>query len=151
MNTELGKLLAEKDSGVHTVTPDTSVVDAVRAMNHHNIGALLVLEGNTIVGIFTERDVLVRVVAPGLDPLTTAVREVMTRNPVCVTSAMPVEGAMVLITGKRFRHLPVVENGQLRGLISSGDLTRWVVRDQQHQIEHLNAYITDTQVSSAFS
>ena len=75
----------------------------------------------------------------------------MTRNPVCVTSAMPVEEAMVLITGKRFRHLPVVENGQLRGLISSGDLTRWVVRDQQHQIEHLNAYITDTQVSSAFS
>jgi CBS domain-containing protein len=151
MNTELRKLLAEKDSEVHTVTPDTSVVDAVRVMNHHNIGALLVLEGNTIVGIFTERDVLVRVVAPGLDPLTTAVREVMTGNATCVTSAMRVEEAMVLITRKRFRHLPVVENGQLRGLISSGDLTRWVVRDQQHQIEHLNAYITDTQVSSAFS
>ena len=151
MKTELSKLLAEKDSEVHTVTPDTRVVDAVRAMNHHNIGALLVMESNTIVGIFTERDVLVRVVAPGLDPLTTEVKEVMTTNPTCVTSAMPVEEAMVLITGKRFRHLPVVENGQLCGLISSGDLTRWVVRDQQHQIEHLNAYITDTQVWSAFS
>ena len=64
MKTELSKLLAEKDSEVHTMTPDARVVDAVHAMNHHNIGALLVVEGGTIVGIFTERDVLVRVVAP---------------------------------------------------------------------------------------
>jgi CBS domain-containing protein len=99
--------------------------------------------------MFTERDVLVRVVAADRDPLSTTVSDVMTRKPVCVTPAMSVREAMLLITEKRFRHLPVTEDGRLCGVVSSGDLTRWSVRDQKHQIDHLNAYITDTQVPMA--
>jgi CBS domain-containing protein len=149
MNTKLNVLLAEKEPDIHTIGPDSSAVDAVRDMNHAKIGALVVLEQDRIVGIFTERDVLVRVVAADRDPLTTLVRDVMTRDPICVTPAMTVQEAMVLVTEKRFRHLPVVQNGRLCGIISSGDLTRWAVRDQKHQIDHLNAYITDTQIPVA--
>ncbi len=151
MKTQLNEILADKDPDIHTVGPDIRVSDAVRDMNYNNIGALIVLERGRIVGIFTERDVLVRVVAADLDPVTTAVKDVMTENPDCVTTTMTVEEAMLLITENRFRHLPVVQNGQLCGLISSGDLTRWVVRNQKHQIDDLNSYITDTQVSSAFN
>jgi CBS domain-containing protein len=150
MNSRLNVLLAEKEPDIHTIVPDTAVVDAVREMNHANIGALVVLEADRVVGIFTERDVLVRVVAADRDPLTTVVRDVMTRDPICVTPTMSVREAMVLVTEKRFRHLPVVENGRLCGIISSGDLTRWAVRDQKHQIDHLSAYITDTQVPAAY-
>jgi len=144
MKSLLSELLAEKGIDVHTVEPDVTVYDAVHAMNNHRIGALIVLQHNRVVGIFTERDVLMRVVAVDRDPVTTQVREVMTPQPICVTPGMPVEDAMLLVTEKRFRHLPVLEQGVLRGLISSGDLTRWTVRDQRHQIADLNAYITDT-------
>jgi len=152
MNTSLNVLLSEKEPDIHTVTPDSSVVDAVRDMNHARIGALIVLERDRVVGIFTERDVLVRVVAADRDPVTTVVRDVMTRDPVSVTPEMPVRDAMVLVTEKRFRHLPVVRDGRLCGIVSSGDLTRWMVRDQRDEIDHLNAYITDTQtpVASGF-
>jgi CBS domain-containing protein len=149
MDTKLNVLLAEKVPDIHTVGPDSSVVDAVLTMNHANIGALVVLEGDRVVGMFTERDVLVRVVAADRDPLTTLVQDVMTRDPVCVTPDMSAQEAMVLFTEKRFRHLPIVQNGRLCGMISSGDLMRWAVRDQKHQIDHLNAYITDTQIPAA--
>jgi len=149
MNNGLNILLAEKAPDIHTVGPDSSVVDAVRDMNHASIGALIVLEEDRVVGIFTERDVLVRVVAADRDPLTTIVGDVMTRNPVSVSPDMSVQEAMVLVTEKRFRHLPVVRNGRLCGIISSGDLTRWAVRDQRFQIDHLSAYITDTQMPVA--
>jgi CBS domain-containing protein len=149
MDTKLNVLLAEKAPDIHTIGPDSSVVDAVLDMNHANIGALVVLEGDRVVGMFTERDVLVRVVAADRDPLTTVVSDVMTRDPVCVTPDMPVGEAMALITERRFRHLPIVQNGHLCGMISSGDLTRWAVSDQKHQIDHLSAYITDTQIHSA--
>ncbi len=148
MKSLLSELLAEKGPVVHTVDPDETVVDAVQYMNNSNIGALIVMQHNNIVGIFTERDVLMRVVTADLDPVTTPVKQVMTSNPVCVMPNMPVEDAMLLVTAKRFRHLPVVENGVLRGLISSGDLTRWMVRDQRHQIDGLSAYITDTPMPS---
>ena len=107
--------------------------------------------GDTI-SLLGEGSVLVRVVAADRDPVTTVVREVMTRDPVFVTPEMPVRDAMVLVTEKRFRHLPVVRDGRLCGIVSSGDLTRWVVRDQRDEIDHLNAYITDTQtpVASGF-
>lgn len=150
METQLNELLAEKSREVHTVASHISVTEAVRDMNYFNIGAVVVLERNKLVGIFTERDVLVRVVAADRDPLTTAVKEVMTGDPLCVTPAMSVEAAMRLVTEKRFRHLPVVRDGRLLGLISSGDLTRWLVREQRHHIDDLSAYITDTQAPSVF-
>lgn len=144
MDTPLITLLIDKNRPVITVSPDLVVADAVREMNQNNIGALVVLEDDQVVGIFTERDVLVRVVAENIDPVTTVVRKVMTEHPVYVTPDLSVEEAMLIVTEKRFRHLPVLENGRLAGLISSGDLTRWVVRDQRNQIDDLNFYITDT-------
>ncbi|MGW8310333.1 MAG: CBS domain-containing protein [Thiogranum sp.] len=149
MNTCLSVVLAEKAPDTHTIDPYSRVMDAVRYMNNANVGALVVLENDRVVGMFTERDVLVRVVAADRDPLSTIVSDVMTRKPVCVTPAMSVREAMLLITEKRFRHLPVTQDGRLCGVVSSGDLTRWSVRDQKHQIDHLNAYITDTQVPMA--
>lgn len=143
MITPLSALIADKNQQVHTVAPETRVVDAVHTMNRHKIGALVVLEDNAVVGIFTERDVLVRVVAAGVDPETTPVSQVMTDDPVCVTPDMPMEAAMRLVTEKRFRHLPVMLNGSLYGLVSSGDLTRWLVRDHEHRIDDLSAYIMD--------
>jgi CBS domain-containing protein len=93
------------------------------------------------VGIFTERDVLVRVVDAGRDPAATRVEEVMTRELAVIRSATRVEEAMSVMTEKRCRHLPVVEEGRLAGMISIGDVTRWIVRNQRHTIDDLVSYI----------
>jgi CBS domain-containing protein len=142
MNAPIANVLELKGNDVVTVSPETAVLGAVQQMNDRRIGALLVVERGRPVGIFTERDVLVRVVAAGLDPRTTPVGEVMTRNPVVIRSDATVSQAMVVITEKRCRHLPVLDGGRLCGLISIGDLTSWVVRDQQRTIEDLHDYVT---------
>jgi CBS domain-containing protein len=142
MNDPIARVLEHKGSEVATITPDTMVIVAVHKMNERKIGALLVVDSERPVGIFTERDVLVRVVAAGLDPKTTPVNEVMTRNPVIVQSTVTVKEALFVITEKRCRHLPVVDDDGLRGLISIGDLTSWLVRDQQRTIEDLHDYMT---------
>jgi CBS domain-containing protein len=142
MNDPIARLLESKGGRVETVSPDTTVLAAVRRMNERKIGALLVTESDRPVGIFTERDVLVRVVAAGLAPDTTPVAEVMTRNPVVVRSEVTVNEAMLVSTGRRCRHLPVIDDGGLRGLISIGDLTSWVVRHQQRTIDDLHDYMS---------
>jgi len=142
MNDPIAKVLESKGGGVETVSPYTTVLAAVQKMNDRKIGALLVTESNRPVGIFTERDVLVRVVAAGLDPDTTQVNEVMTRNPVVVRSEVSVTQAMLVSTGRRCRHLPVIDDGGLRGLISIGDLTSWIVRYQQRTIDDLHDYMS---------
>ncbi len=142
MNDPIAKVLEGKGSSVETVSPQTMVLTAVQQMNARKIGALLVTERDRPIGIFTERDVLVRVVAAGLDPKTTPVSEVMTRNLIAVQPDVSVGEAMLVITRRRCRHLPVMDERGLRGLISIGDLTSWVVRDQQRTIEDLHDYMT---------
>jgi CBS domain-containing protein len=142
MNEPIAKVLEGKGSGVETVSPQTTVRTAVQQMNERKIGAVLVTERDRPIGIFTERDVLVRVVAAGLDPKTTPVSEVMTRNLIVVQPDLSVGEAMLVITRRRCRHLPVMDERGLRGLISIGDLTSWVVRDQQRTIEDLHDYMT---------
>jgi CBS domain-containing protein len=141
MNDPIAKVLEGKGSSVETVSPQTMVLVAVHRMNERKIGALLVTERDRPIGIFTERDVLVRVVAAGLDPTTTPVSEVMTRNPVVVRPECSVGEAMMVITERRCRHLPVMDERGLLGLISIGDLTSWVVRNQQRTIEDLHDYM----------
>jgi CBS domain-containing protein len=141
MHDPISRLLDLKGSDVVTVSPETTVVTAVQRMNEHRIGALLVTERARPIGIFTERDVLVRVVATGLDPRTTPVNEVMTRNPVVVRSTVTVAEAMMVITERRCRHLPVIDDNGLRGLISIGDLMSWLVRHQQRTIDDLHDYM----------
>jgi CBS domain-containing protein len=142
VNDPISSILEHKGSDVVTVTPDTSVLVAVQRMNERRIGALLVTDEGRPIGIFSERDVLVRVVAAGLDPKTTKVDEVMTRNPVVVRADVTVGQAMLIITERRCRHLPVIDAGELRGLISIGDLTSWMVRHQQRMIDDLHDYMT---------
>jgi CBS domain-containing protein len=120
---------------VRSVGPDTSVTECVRTMALENIGALLVMEGDRLIGIFTERDALNKVLATGLDARSAKVREVMTRDPYCVPPTITVGAAMEVVTQRRFRHLPVVEDGKVRGLVSSGDLTHWLVKDQMGEAQ----------------
>lgn len=143
MLARLRSVLAEKGSAVYATAPSATVRDAVREMNAKGVGALLVLEPvGRVVGIFTERDVLRRVVDEGRDPATTPVRAVMTREVVMVEPSLTVGEAMAIMTRLRVRHLPVVEDGTLYGMVSIGDLTRWLVSDQQEEIDRLVDYIT---------
>jgi len=141
MNDPIASVLAHKGYDVETVSPETTVLAAVQRMNDRKIGALLITERGRPVGIFTERDVLMRVVAGGLAPDRTPVNEVMTRDLVVVRSNMTINEAMLVITERRCRHLPVIDDGELRGLISIGDLMSWLVRNQQRTIEDLYDYV----------
>jgi CBS domain-containing protein len=125
MKDSLNAVLEEKGRAIHHVVPEATVLDAVKKMNEERIGAVLVCISGEMVGIFTERDVLNRVVAAGRDPGATRVDE-----------------AMAVITERRIRHLPVVDDGELKGLVSSGDLTRSVSRNQEGHIQDLMNFIT---------
>jgi CBS domain-containing protein len=139
------EVLAEKGSAVHTIPVGATVREAVREMNAHGIGALLVLRTDEVAGIFTERDVLRRVVDAGMDPNKTRVADMMTSPVFTITSATRVADCMEMMTERRCRHLPVVDDGQLVGMISIGDLLRWVTRVQQEDIEQMTEYITGAQ------
>ena len=142
MQDTLEVVLASKQPAIHYVTPETTVLDAVRKMNQEHVGAVLVCISGELVGIFTERDVLCRIVDKARDPATTRVMEVMTAEVVTVRSTTRVEEAMAVITERRVRHLPVIDDGHLKGLVSSGDLTRWVSRNQEGHIQDLVNFIT---------
>ena len=132
----VASVLKEKEkSKLVSVAPSAFVVDAVQAMNDENIGAVLVLDGQKLVGIFTERDVMVRVVGAKRDPTTTPVSEVMTTAVRSVELTSKADEALRLMSDRRHRHLPVLENGQVRGLLSIGDLTRRVIRLQQERFD----------------
>ncbi len=142
MQSTLSAVLQNKGHEVLTIAPEKTVLEAVRTMNEHGVGSLLVMNGDEVVGIFTERDVLRRVVDAELDPRTTKVAKVMTRELVTVRQRMTVPEAMAVVTEKRCRHLPVIEDGRLLGMVSIGDLTRWVSREQAFHIQDLVNYIT---------
>jgi CBS domain-containing protein len=135
-------VLADKGRQVYTVGPSATVRQAVRQMNDAGVGALLVTEGTRPVGMFTERDVLRRIVDAGRHPNTTHVEDVMTTDVVIVEPSTTVEEAMAVMTSRRFRHLPVVDGGEVTGMISIGDLMRWVSLNQEVHIQKLTDYIT---------
>lgn len=130
-------LVEEKQTEIHVVAPDVLVAECVRLMNSKKIGALLVMEGERLAGIFTERDALRRVMGAGLDPNDTKVSEVMSENPYSISPTTRVDDAMSIVTERRFRHLPVVEGDKVVAMVSSGDLTRWVVQDKVKEIQEL--------------
>lgn len=141
MRSPLRAVLDKKGHEVHSVGPEVSVSRAVKIMHDEHIGALLVVSGSAPVGMFTERDVLVRVVAEGRDPADTPIGEVMSADLAVVGPNTTVEEAMAICTDKRCRHLPVMEGDELLGLISSGDLTLWVTKIQSAEIKDLVRYI----------
>ena len=133
----LNEVLSFKNSAVQTSQPEDKVYDAVFKMHQHNIGALLVTSEGRVVGVFTERDVMFRMVHTELDPKSTSDSEVMTPDPISVAPSTTVEQAMQLVTEKRIRHLPVVDDGRLVGMVSSSDLTRVLTSNQEAQIDGL--------------
>jgi CBS domain-containing protein len=135
-------LKSKPDQAVYTVTPTASVFDAVKLMAEKNIGALLVMEAETIVGVITERDYARKVVLMARSSKDTSVRDIMTSAVMYVRPDQTSEECMVLMTENRLRHLPVLDSGKLIGLISIGDLVREVISEQKFVIEQLEHYIT---------
>ncbi len=142
MSTPIGLLLSQKGPAVYSVAVTATVAEAVRVMNGYKIGAVVVMRSGRMTGIFTERDVLMRVVAAGRMPHTTTVEDVMTRRPATISPHASMEEAMELFTLRRCRHLPVVDEGEeMVGLISIGDVTRWMVEAHRSEANHLRQYI----------
>ena len=142
MNTSISVLLEHKGRATVSVSPLVTVSQAAQEMNRRKVGSVLVMEGGQLLGIFTERDVLWGVVAAGLDPKTTPLSQVMTRNPITVGPDTPIQSVMDVFTEKRFRHLPVVDDGRLLGVISIGDVLRWAADVHRQEAEQLKQYIT---------
>ena len=135
------QLLEEKGHDVHTIPADAPVLEAVRRMSELGIGALLVLREGRLAGVVSERDYARKVILMGRSSSDTAVHEIMSDEVVTVSPLDSTDHCMRLMTHGRFRHLPVVEQGEVVGVLSIGDLVKAVIADQQHEIEQLQHYI----------
>ena len=135
------QLLDRKGRAIFSVEPDAAVLEAVRAMAAHQVGALLVMQGEALRGIVSERDYARKVILKGRSSADTPVRDIMTAEVLTVTPETSVQTCMQLMTDKRVRHLPVTEGGRVIGMISIGDLVKAVIADQQQHIEQLESYI----------
>ncbi|MBL8984667.1 MAG: CBS domain-containing protein [Gemmatimonadetes bacterium] len=137
-------LLRRKGRVVHTISPTDSVVAAATAMNQHGVGGLVVVDSEgQLVGMFTERDILRRVVAPGRDPATTVVGEVMTTEVLACQPETSLEECAAVMTSKRIRHLPVRDRQGLVGIVTIGDLLAQQVDDQRATIQYLTSFVYD--------
>ncbi len=134
-------LKSKPEQTVETVTPSTSVFDAVKRMAEKNIGALLIMEDANIAGIFTERDYARKIILMGRSSKETPVRDIMTFPVMFVRPDQTNEECMALMTDNRMRHLPVVDRGRLIGIISIGDLVKDIISEQKFIIEQLEHYI----------
>jgi len=141
MNTRIRDILRRKGEDVYSVGPLATVIDAVNAMNDHHVGSVLVCEGGEPVGVFSERDVLVRVVAAQRDPRQTLVRDVMTTRLYTAAPEDTLPEVMRLMTDRRCRHVPVMEDGRLIGLVSIGDLTKASQYNLRQEVRELSSYI----------
>ena len=141
MTKTIRQILAKKPA-IYSTAPQATVYEALKVMADKNVGALVVLEEEKLVGIFSERDYARKVVLLGRASKDTPVRDIMTSKVVCVEPERTAGECMALMTEKRFRHLPVMEGGKLVGVISIGDVVRAVVEEQQFTIKQLESYIT---------
>lgn len=135
-------LLDAKGHDTLSIGPDASVLDAIKLMAEKGVGALVVMQGDTLAGVVTERDYARKVILKDRSSHETPVRDIMTTNVLTASNDDNVEHCMNLMTDKRVRHLPVVEDGNVVGIISIGDLVKAVIADQKQEIEHLEQYIS---------
>lgn len=138
----VSQLLATKHNRVEVVSPNVQVYEAIKLMLDKDIGSLLVVEFGDLVGIFTERDYARKLILQGKNSQDTLVREVMCTDLIMVTPEDTIDNCMQIVTEKRIRHLPVIENGRLVGLLSIGDLVKAALAEQALTIAQLEAYIT---------
>jgi CBS domain-containing protein len=141
MTTTVRQLLDQKGRSVFQVDPEDPVLEAIRLMADHHIGALLVMKAGVLQGIISERDYARKVILHGRSSAETPVWQIMSSPVVTVTLAQTVEQCMQLMTERRLRHLPVLDAGQVVGMISIGDLVKAVIAEQQQTIEQLESYI----------
>jgi CBS domain-containing protein len=134
-------ILREKGTQVYSISPDAKVYNALQLMADKNVGALMVMEGDTAAGLISERDYARKIVLKGKLSKDIPVREIMTADMVCVGPDEDVEVCMELMTDKRVRHLPVLENDQLIGIISIGDIVKTIIRHKEEIIKQLESYI----------
>ncbi len=137
-------ILEVKERAVYSVSPNTTVYDALQMMVEKNLGALLVIENYTFIGIFTERDYARKLILKGKASKDTPLHEVMTEHPPCVTPDDSVDYCMNLMIDKYVRHLPVLDQDQLVGLVSIGDVVKFIINEQKYIIDSLEHYITDS-------
>lgn len=142
MERTVAGILASKGSEVYAVAPATSVYEALQLMAEHNVGAVVVLDGDRLAGIMSERDYARKVILKDRTSRETRVEEIMTPDVVTVSPETTVTECMQLMTDRRVRHLPVVEGGVIVGLVSIGDVVRAVISQQEALIEQLERYIT---------
>jgi CBS domain-containing protein len=135
------QLLESKPAEIHSIAPDAPVIEALRLMAAKGIGAVLVLEGGRLAGILSERDYARKIALLGRSSADTPVRDIMTSELHTVSPDDSVEHCMQVVTDGRIRHLPVVERGELVGLVSIGDLVKAMIEEQQIELEHLQRYI----------
>ena len=135
-------ILNQKSREIFTIPPDATVFEAIEMMDNKNVGALLVMDGKKLVGMFSERDYTRKIVLRGKRSRETKVAEIMSTNLTITHSREPVEKCLRLMTDKRIRHLPVLDGDKVVGVISIGDLVKWVISCQSAAIAHLENYIS---------
>jgi len=135
-------ILRQKGDALLSISPDASVLEALRKMMDKNVSALLVLRGRQLLGIFTERDYARKIILQGRSSAVTPVGAVMSSRLITVCRETPVATCMEIMTRERIRHLPVLQEGRLEGIISIGDLVKHVIEEQQHTIMQLETYIS---------
>ena len=134
-------ILEYKSGDVWSLPPDAFVYEAIKMMSEKQVGALLVMRNNKLVGFISERDYARKVILQGKSSRDTFVSEIMSAPVITVSSAQTIDECMRLMTANRIRHLPVVEHGQVTGIVSIGDLVRWIISSQEETIHQLNSYI----------
>ena len=139
--TSVRQLLDGKGRAIYSIGPEDPVLEAIRLMADHHVGALVVMKGEELVGIVSERDYARKVILMGRASDETPVWEIMTSPVITVGPDQTLDDCMRLVTAKRIRHLPVLDGGKVVGMISIGDLVKAVIEDQQHTIEQLESYI----------
>jgi CBS domain-containing protein len=137
----VAQLLGQKPRGIYSVTPDAPVLEAIRSMAEHGVGALLVMQGDKLAGIVSERDYARKVILKGRSSSDTPVQQIMTAEVITVDPGQSTQQCMQIMTDRRVRHLPVVEGGRVLGMLSIGDLVRAVLAEQAQTIEQLENYI----------
>ncbi len=138
----VNQILKTKGNAVCSVSPESMVIEALRLMSEKNIGAVIVTENDKLVGIFSERDYARKVVLKDKSSDSTCISEIMTGNVFTVKTTTSIDDCMKIMTDKNFRHLPVVDDGKLVGVISLGDAVRFVIEEQKNTIKNLENYIS---------
>lgn len=138
---KVAQILKNKSPEIYSVHRGTSILDALTVMMNKNISALLIIEDGTLHGIFSERDYARKIILQGKSSKDTLISEVMSSNLITVTQSDSIDRCMQLMTDKHIRHLPVVEDGEVLGLISIGDIVKNIIEEQKQTIEQLQTYI----------